>query len=852
MHINYKEKIKPGGAGMNMKKYRTILLCEAVLVIVLILAIQVAYSISNSDTRYLNKRIRDLNEIHDKIHKLSVIEPGGLMEAAINEIDDEFTKRVYAELPKIDLPTLEEVNKLKEFKLHNDLTINELRYDSMEPEEFEAQFPELYSTYPSTIDGMITAIAPKMIGALITELSDYSGVEPNNPEYIISITDGTRNTTSALLDNDKFKDGNSEEFTVQTHEVFLDSRKIANIYFAIGDTGFVNSMQLQPVIDRLEVTKPVAYTFNSNQIENSFSIAKILNVNRARQESYGLMQPWCALAAVNCVDSLYNPYSNLTMNTARTVLPIVYDDSNYDCNGIWAEAAKDTSPTSAYNASISEDPLMAKRFRNGLNADQVKDLLGLMSTGASKKYNSTNCGGITSAVSNIKANKPFILSLITDNKLGHASTIIGYIDSDIIIGSDPGYITGNSDLFMLYVNRNKAPNGRSGYLSTIRYFQPHSVLDTNDGILYNINFVVEPNNRPQEIREISYKDVVDYYYLSNIEEVIEKQAEIVPKYFIGDLYRTDIEKKMAINDFISWTNKIYDESINKNKNKNKNSNESFIEYLESANSNNIEISDTTDEELLENGLLDSYNIGRSNSNFINRLNEYDNYKTIYGLSDEMSSYLNNTRLTATNIFMQDIFAHNPEWLTFIWLTAASERIPNGSDSLADIIEIKQTLDNDKLNNRECDVNTYLDIMFSLRRHDAQAISVPSASKLRDYIDDGNCVLLTLEENSNREGENSYKYRRVIMIYGYDQAEGGILTEEIDRFNYWTPFEKMIESNADGVIYVDDYENNIIRMTSLVDYVTPVYYDIVSAVVFTPYSVDKDTYNLEYNKYAELE
>ena len=823
-----------------MDKHKTALIAQAVILVAMACAIPIAKALPLPEEAFKEKRDKERLEIYARIEESIDIEEGSLMEAAINEIDDDFTKSIYTRLPKIDIPTLEEVNKLKEIELHNTLTSEQLRYDEMSAEEFERYFSQAYTTNPSTVDKMINTVAPKMIGALITDLSEYSAIEPKSDNYEVTITAGIINTNNN--ENREFEDILNNKYTIQTHEVFLDNRKIANIYIATDETGFIASMQLQVTIDRLKTTAPIKYTFTANEIENSFKIAKILNVNRQRQESYGLMQPWCAVASVNTVDSLYNPYSNLPIFTAKAVLPIVKDAEAYDCNGIWTEAAKDTAKDSAYNTSISDDPLMEKRFHNGLNRYQIRDLLGIMSTGESTVYNKTNYGGITSAVSKIKANKPFVLSLSTkQGDTWHATTIIGYIDSDIIIGSDPSYITGNNDLYMLYVNKNKAPDGKIAYLSTIRYFQPESIASTSSGRMYSIEYTIVPNNRPIETREISYKDIVDIYYRRNINEVISKQEEIVPKYFMGNIWNSEIDEYFRLNrEFDRWTRYIYETE----KGKKWELPGSLIDTLEATNPNNIRMSIP---ELLKHGLIEEYEYISANEEFKDRL-ERASALSITSLTEESQEYLKFTNGTAVEQYILNTYFDNPEWTAFSYLAGVLEDIGNENyNSWPKVDTIATVLDNNILNDREYDVADYLDTIFSLRRHNTKKIQVPSVSQVIKHLKDGECILLSLEESSNIGNASSEGNREVIMIYAYENASGGAVGDNSKAtFKVWSPSWKVNTATPEwssefGELTVEKYETGKIRTK-----------DIISAVVLNSSRISKDTYDLKYNEFKELE
>lgn len=842
-----------------MKRFqRTILIVEAILVLGMAILTGLAYAYPDESERmtiYSKYRAEDLANVRENIQENIDIEPGSLMDLAIQEIDDEFTKKVYERLPKIELPDPEEIDRDYEVKLHNLSTSEELQYDSLEPEEYEELDIVTYSTNPSTMEEMLSSVAPRMISALIFNISEESLISPvDTNNFTVYITKGEQNTNGGILglfESTEFTDGNGDKYEVITHEVYLDHRKIANIHFAIdADTDFVMSMQLQVDLEPIVTNPEILMTFTKSDIHER-PIAKILGVTRVKQYNYELMQPWCSLAAIETVRSQYSERINFNFiePLAKTVLPVVMDDdSNYDCNGIWTEAAKDTSENSPYNTAISQDPLMVKRFHNGLNSYQVRDLLGLTQVGQSTVYNETNCGSMTSAVSKIKSNKPYILALATDGT-GHAVTVIGYVDSDIIIGSDPTYNTAGEELFMLYVNRNKAPNGKTAYLSAVKYFWPAS--GDSDGVLYNIENTIVPNNKPSEKTEISYKDIVDYYYLMNINEVIEKQSEIVPKYFIGDLYRSEFEEEIN-KDFYRY--ELYPKYRSEDSLKiEQTPQEKLVNAMDNA---SIEVDL---DRLIKLGMISGYY--ETTGDNISLVDILDRTTNIFGLNDESISYLNNTRGTAVSYFLEHLVVTEPELPMISYFVNASEGIPEDSNSASAPLDALTHLDSKILDNREYDSDNYLDRLLSIRRHDAQVISSHTPIyKLKDYFDKGQVILLTLEDVTNTENNTYEKARRTILLYGITEVYPteyypfDVNGETQYEIMAWVPYLKMCTDNGSGKMSItaEEYNNNEIKIKKAGTDESLKTFEITGAVAVKSFSIDKDTYNKSYTTYGNLE
>ena len=842
-----------------MKRFqRTILIVEAILVLGMAILTGLAYAYPDDAEKiriYRKIMVEDLKDVRDSIQENIDIEPGSLMDLAIQEIDDEFTKKVYERLPKIELPDPEEIDRDYEVKLHNLSTSEELQYDSLEPEEYEELDIVTYSINPSTMEEMLSSVAPRMISALIFNISEESLISPvDTNNFTVYITKGEQNTNGGILglfESTEFTDGNGDKYEVITHEVYLDNRKIANIHFAIdADTDFVMSMQLQVDLEPIVTNPEILMTFTKSDIQER-PIAKILGVTRVKQYNYGLMQPWCSLAAIETVRSQYasSIQFNFIEPLAKTVLPVVMDDdSNYDCNGIWTEAAKDTSENSPYNIAISQDPLMAKRFHNGLNNYQVRDLLGLTQVGQSTVYNETNCGSMTSAVSKIKSNKPYILALATDGT-GHAVTVIGYVDSDIIIGSDPTYKTAGEELFMLYVNRNKAPNGKTAYLSTVKYFWPAS--GDSDGVLYNIENTIVPNNKPSEKTEISYKDIVDYYYLMNINEVIEKQSEIVPKYFIGDLYRSEYEEESAE---IYFEAKLYPKYRDKDTMRvGKTDNEELVDRLDGMSLSALDINIESYE---LRGMVESHYETVGDTISLIDIMERMSTLSLLGVNDAGIAYLNNTRGMAVYQFLvENYVVEHPEITLMALFANASEGIPDDSMSTFKVNDATAKFDNTLLDNREREPDKYIDRLLSIRRHDAVVLSNhPPVTQLQQYFDDGYVVFLTLEIEGTTENEVSTNNRRTIMLYGmvdvkFKEAVGGY--DRYTEMYAWVPYLKMNGGEDTGItkISIEEYENNRI---SINDAGGEKMCNITGAVAVKSFSIDKDTYNKSYNTYGNLE
>ena len=81
-----------------MKRFQqTILIVEAILVLGMAILTGLAYAYPDDAEKiriYRKMMVEDLKDVRDNIQENIDIEPGSLMDLAIQEIDDEFTKKV--------------------------------------------------------------------------------------------------------------------------------------------------------------------------------------------------------------------------------------------------------------------------------------------------------------------------------------------------------------------------------------------------------------------------------------------------------------------------------------------------------------------------------------------------------------------------------------------------------------------------------------------------------------------------------------------------------------------------------------------------------------------------------------
>ena len=217
-----------------MKKFqRTILIVEAILVLGMAILTGLAYAYPDDAEKiriYRKMMLADLKDVRDNIQENIDIEPGSLMDLAIQEIEDEFTKKVYERLPKIELPDPEEIDRDYEVKLHNLSTSEELQYDSLEPEEYEELDIVTYSTNPSTMEEMLSSVAPRMISALIFNISEESLISPvDTNNFTVYITKGEQNTNGGILglfESTEFTDNNKQRLKVTVNHIkYEDTEK---------------------------------------------------------------------------------------------------------------------------------------------------------------------------------------------------------------------------------------------------------------------------------------------------------------------------------------------------------------------------------------------------------------------------------------------------------------------------------------------------------------------------------------------------------------------------------------------------------------------------------------------------